>query len=355
MVVTELELNRGKETLYLSKGIHFGENKPRLIKDNDTLLDEFRRAGKILKTKSGNYIDSGKRIYEIMGINTREVFPGNSYQEVIMEMAAESVSEVLQYEDPNKIDFLIGTTTYPEVFDSQLPLKNNLSEALKKKLKLPEKIVCKDFYAGCPGVLWALNAIKQNEEIAMGKRFILFAAEAHTWNFDDPFHYFIFSEKSVAMGATYGKDIIILASNVEYDEENDGPISLPINPLFLPDYEFPVPISDKFRMQGTIVQRFIFEKAPEIIDKTINDAGLTIEDIDLILAHQGNGKSVAGLGKKYPGKVHYFADNGNAASGSALLTGKDAWEKGLIGPGSTIAIGSWGPKNSRGCTVGKLL
>lgn len=347
----------------LESRIHIGTNKTRQIETNENLLNDFEERGIEVKTRSGTRITDPEQITKILGIKQREIFPGSSYTDALLTIGTEAGRDALKDNDPEKVDILAASTTYFDpkgnLFDPNLPEKNNLAEALKKRLGLPKRVRCFDIHAACPGGVFLLNAIKQREEKAFGKE-ILFIFPERPKGFLNPNNLFdnaIFTNKGAALKIVYGEDLVILAANAEFDKSDDpGPIRLPIHPRFRSKYPYSVPTSTYFDMDGTGVHRFILEEGPEIIEATIAKAGLTIEDIEKVIIHQANGKSVAGIDRRFPpGKVHICAENGNAGVASVILAGKDALEKKQIGKGSKVVLASWGPKRSKACVVIEIL
>jgi 3-oxoacyl-[acyl-carrier-protein] synthase-3 len=105
-------------------------------------------------------------------------------------------------------------------------------------------------------------------------------------------------------------------------------------------------------MQGREVFKNAVRSMAEACDFALQQAGMTADDIDMLVPHQANVRIIAATAK-YAGldmdKVFVNVDRyGNMSSASIPVALDEAQEQGLIGPGSnvlTVAFGAgltWG-------------
>lgn len=103
---------------------------------------------------------------------------------------------------------------------------------------------------------------------------------------------------------------------------------------------------DTIWMAGSEVMKFAVRIMPEAAEKVINDAGLTIDDIDLVVPHQANIRIIDGAVKRLkvsPEKVYTNIHNhGNTSAASIPVALCEALEKGLIKRGDKVVIVGFG-------------
>jgi 3-oxoacyl-[acyl-carrier-protein] synthase-3 len=110
--------------------------------------------------------------------------------------------------------------------------------------------------------------------------------------------------------------------------------------------------SHYIRMQGREIFKNAVRSMAEACDVALQTAGLTADDVDLLVPHQANIRIIRATAK-YAGipmdKVFVNVDRyGNMSSATVPVALDEAQEQGLIGPGSnvlTVAFGAgltWG-------------
>lgn len=108
-------------------------------------------------------------------------------------------------------------------------------------------------------------------------------------------------------------------------------------------------------MNGRPVRDFAMEHVPVLFQRLVKDAGLTSDDIDLIITHQANYHLIHDLLKElgldrdrtYTTVQRY----GNTSGSGVVLALRDALDEGRIKPGDTIALVSFGAGMSMGGTI----
>lgn len=109
------------------------------------------------------------------------------------------------------------------------------------------------------------------------------------------------------------------------------------------------------RMNGKHVFKYAVEHLPETIEEVLKEAGLAVEDIDLLIPHQANlriNEAVAKkLGLAQEKCYHNIQRYGNTTAASIPMALHEALEEGRIQPGSVVVLAGLGA----GITWGAVL
>ena len=102
----------------------------------------------------------------------------------------------------------------------------------------------------------------------------------------------------------------------------------------------------KLRMQGQEVFKFAVRVLKQGLDTILEDAGLTIEDVDYVVCHQANKRIIEHVMKKYPGQEQKFymnIENYANTSGASIPIAIDEMRKqGLLQKGMKIVTVGFG-------------
>lgn len=108
-------------------------------------------------------------------------------------------------------------------------------------------------------------------------------------------------------------------------------------------------------MNGQEVYRFAVRRVPEIIEKALFQAELTVEDMDWLLLHQANQRILDAAAKrlKIPSEkvISNMANYGNTSAASIPLTLDTHVRSGEIKPGDVIASAGFGAGLSWGAAI----
>ena len=100
------------------------------------------------------------------------------------------------------------------------------------------------------------------------------------------------------------------------------------------------------RMNGKLVFRWATEKMPEVAQRALDQAGWTVDQVDLFVPHQANmriNQMVAQrLGIPEARTVHNISRYGNTTAATIPLGLSEAWKEGRCGPGSRILMAAFG-------------
>ena len=110
-----------------------------------------------------------------------------------------------------------------------------------------------------------------------------------------------------------------------------------------------------FKMEGREVKEFARSAVPEMVNKALRQAGLTISDVDRGIIHQGNVRLVENLGDSLGlprGKVHITGDIfGNTAAASVPMTLSKSHERSPIQRGEIVLLASVGGGMTAGAVI----
>ncbi len=102
----------------------------------------------------------------------------------------------------------------------------------------------------------------------------------------------------------------------------------------------------KLQMDGQEVFKFAVRVLKQGLDTILEDADLTIEDVDYVICHQANKRIVEHVMKKFPGQEHKFYVNihnyANTSGASIPIALDEMREKGLLTEGMKVALVGFG-------------
>ena len=108
-------------------------------------------------------------------------------------------------------------------------------------------------------------------------------------------------------------------------------------------------------MNGPEVYKFAVKKVPEVIEKTMFHAGITVDQIDWLVLHQANQRILDSVADrlKIPHEkvVSNLATYGNTSAGSIPLALNEAVRDGRIQPGHTIVLSGFGAGLTWGAVI----
>ncbi|WAC65353.1 ketoacyl-ACP synthase III [Agrococcus sp. SL85] len=97
-----------------------------------------------------------------------------------------------------------------------------------------------------------------------------------------------------------------------------------------------------FDIDGRALQRAFLALGPDLVTGLLDRAGLTMEDLDLVLMHQVAQPHLAPIAERLgvaEGRIHEtVVRHGNLASATLPVQLHQAQEAGLVGPGSTVLL-----------------
>jgi 3-oxoacyl-[acyl-carrier-protein] synthase-3 len=108
-------------------------------------------------------------------------------------------------------------------------------------------------------------------------------------------------------------------------------------------------------MNGKEVYRFAVQRVPEVIDKALFQANLSVEQVDWLLLHQANQRILTAVAERLhipPQKViGNLANYGNTSAASIPLALDEAVRQGQIQPNDIIAASGFGAGLTWGAAI----
>jgi 3-oxoacyl-[acyl-carrier-protein] synthase-3 len=108
-------------------------------------------------------------------------------------------------------------------------------------------------------------------------------------------------------------------------------------------------------MNGKEVYRFAVQKVPEVIEKVLFRANLSIDQVDWLVMHQANQRILDAVAERLHIPPHKVISNiakyGNTSAASIPLALDEAVREGKIKPGDTIATSGFGAGLTWGAAI----
>jgi 3-oxoacyl-[acyl-carrier-protein] synthase III len=250
------------------------------------------------------------------------------------------------------VDLTIASTSYP--------IGVNISEALNQQMGIDADNV--DIYAACSGVGRGFDYVRKYAKNGQG--IFIDASERHqkhVWDLreegsmqEDPgLSQLLLSDNAVAMYFVYGKDLTVLASDTKdlgHSEFITGPYD---RSILTGNYiEEPagtgVMYSDKLQQQGRGMLRLAHSAVPDLIAKTVREAGLKPDDIDAVITHQPSIHLLRTMRDRLatmgfaPEKFVIDIQDGNFSSASVLKAFYRAMREDRIRKGGKVVLATIG-------------
>jgi 3-oxoacyl-[acyl-carrier-protein] synthase-3 len=317
-----------------------GRYLPENVLTNDDLAQRMDTSDEWIRTRTG----IRERRIAPDGLTTADM--GAASARLAMESAGV---------EPREVDILILSTATP---DRWLPSTACDTQALLGC----DNAVAFDIMAACTGHLYSLSMAEGYLAAGRGEIALVIASEKMSAiiNWDDRAMAVLFGDGSgsAVLKRSNGSGRGILSSHLR----SDGNLG---NLLHRPGGGTIDPVSQSLldegrhlmRMEGRAIFKNAVRSMAEACDLALQKAGMTADNIDLLVPHQANIRIIEATAK-YAGipmdKVFVNVDRyGNMSSASVPVAFDEALEQGLIGPGSnvlTVAFGAgltWGAMTHR--------
>ena len=285
-------------------------------------------------------------IYSRTGIRQRRIA---NEQETTATMAFEAAARALAMADlhPSQVDLVIVATSTPEyIFPSTASRVQDYLGA--------HRAGAFDLSAACSGFVYALNMASQAITTGSVRNAVVVGSEtmSRVVDWTDRATCILFGDGAGAV-VLKGSEVPggLLAATMRSDGSGADLLSLPAV------YHNPVPtLGPEFLGNGhkdnTIVMhgRQIFRFASEVVQSSIEEvtkqANMTLDDIDLIIPHQANGRILEHVAKKLKIPLDKFYSNvewvGNTSAASIPIALCDAADAGRLRPDNNVIFIGFG-------------
>jgi 3-oxoacyl-[acyl-carrier-protein] synthase-3 len=278
---------------------------------------------------------SDEWIVERSGIRERHIVADGEYtSDLALKASQEAIANAGLV--PQDIDTIILSTTTPDlIFPSTAVI-------LQGKLNIVEKCFSFDIQAVCSGFVYALDLADSLIKTKKSKNVLVVSAETFSRILDwkDRTTCVLFGDGAgaVVLQATEEENKGIIYSEIASQSNIDvlrtnGGVSVGLDNVFI-------------TMQGREVFKTAVHKMCGSVNDCVEKLGITINDIDLIVAHQANQRILDAVESRLglvDGVFHSTIEkHGNTGSASIPLALHDAYKKGKVKNGDLVIFEALG-------------
>jgi 3-oxoacyl-[acyl-carrier-protein] synthase-3 len=296
-------------------------------------------------------------IYSRTGIVERRIA---GKQETTATMAFEAAARALTVADirPSQIDLIIVATSTPEyIFPSTACRVQDYLGA--------NRAGAFDLSAACTGFVYGLSTAAQAIATGSIRTAVVVGTEtmSRVTDWKDRATCILFGDGAGAV-VLKGSSIPggVMASTLRSDGSGGNLLSLPAvyhNPVpsLGPEYFHNGQGPGTIKMSGRQVFRFATQAISESVSEVLKKTDMTVDDIDLIIPHQANGRIIESAAKKLKVPADRFYINlsktGNTSAASIPLALCDAIGEGLLKPDDNVVFVGFGGGLTWGASVVK--
>lgn len=288
------------------------------------------------------------KIAKKTGIEERRITGEN---ELASDLAFEAAKKLFNEcnIDKNIIDFVLLCTQSPDYF---LPTTACI---LQKRLNLSTNCGALDFNLGCSGYIYGLALAKGLIMSGTANNVLLITAETYSKyiNSNDKSNKTLFGDAAAAtlISSQFGK---LEIGHITCGSDGGGAQNL-IVPNGAGRHHKDGSLNDYLYMNGSEIFKFTSEKVPQLVERLLNSANLTKDDITLFVFHQANRYMLDFIRKKIdiPSESFFYhlQKTGNTVSSTIPIALKEALEISKIAPQSNLLLAGFGVGYSWGAAI----
>lgn len=276
------------------------------------------------------------------GIRERHVLAGGETPSMLGATAAQNALECAGLA-ANDIDMIVVTTC---TGDRSVPATANY---LQHRLG-NDTAGAMDLNAGCSGYIYGLQTATSLVQTGVARRLLLVAAEGLTrfTDYEDRSTCVLFGDGAGALVLEATEQQLgCLSSRLLSDARFTELLTIPAGMAEQPASEFTISSRGHFlKMEGSEVFRRAVTGMADCAERAMADAGLSHDEIDLIIPHQANKRIIDATAKRLgapPERVVVNIDRyGNTSSATIPMALVEAVEEGRVEPGANILLVSFG-------------
>jgi 3-oxoacyl-[acyl-carrier-protein] synthase-3 len=264
-------------------------------------------------------------------------------------LAFEAAARALEVADlhPSQVELIIVATSTPEyIFPSTACRVQDYLGATKAGAF--------DLSAACSGFVYALSMASNAINSGMVRNAIVIGAEtmSRVLDWEDRGTCILFGDGAGAVVLRHS-DVPggVMASTLRSDGSGGDLLSLPAvyhnpMPMLGPEYLHNGHKKNTIEMNGRQVFRFATSVVSDSIEQVLKQAGLTLNDISLIVPHQANVRIIEAAAKKLKVPADKFFINleraGNTSAASIPIALCEAVDNGLLKPDDNVVFVGFG-------------
>ena len=281
-------------------------------------------------------------IQKMTGIKERRIAAEN---EATSDLAYNAAVKALESSNTKaeEIDLIVVATMTPDYF---IP---SVAAILQKRLGAHHAAAF-DLGAACSGFVYGLEAGGNFIATGMYKKVLVIGAEVFSriLDWEDRNTCVLFGDGAAAavLGEVeegYG----LIGSHLGADGDLDEVLIIPAGGSRTPATHETVDNKSHYvKMKGPEVFKFAVKTMPGAVEKVLENTGISIDELELIVPHQANMRIINAAAKKLGFPAEKFVINldryGNTSAASVGLALGEALEKGMIKKGDNIALVGFG-------------
>jgi 3-oxoacyl-[acyl-carrier-protein] synthase III len=255
---------------------------------------------------------------------------------------------------PEDLDLiLLATSTPDDLFGSACQVQAQLGAT---------NAVAFDLTAACSGFVFGLVTAAQYIRTGVYKNVLLIGADILSrWvDWQDRRTCVLFGDGAGAVVLQADKSDRLLGFALKSDGTQNHHLNLAYagaSQELLPDINITKGTYQPITMNGKEVYRFAVQKVPEIIDKALFQANLSVDQIDWLLLHQANQRIIDAVAQRLNIPEHKVISNlaqyGNTSAASIPLALDEAVRQGKIKPNDIVAASGFGAGLTWGAAIFK--
>lgn len=301
------------------------------------------------------YETSDEWIYTRTGIKERRLVSGD---ETAIDLGIEAARNAIEKSGfkAEEIDLVIAASSAPP------QLYPAIACHIQAALNIPDYAPAFDITAACSGLIYGLQIARAFIGSGLYKKILIVATDNNSRlvDWEDRSVSILFGDGAGAMVVTEAEDGVddILALDIRADGSIGEYIYMDMPGKTCPLVE---PNSQKdchIKMNGKEVYKFVVKVLPQYIDKCLEEAGMTPEDVDYLIPHQANQRIIEAMQQRlqYPDEkvisnIKYY---GNTSAASVPIALAEGVEKGNIKLGTTAILCGFGAGMTWGAAIVRL-
>ncbi|PZO22072.1 MAG: 3-oxoacyl-ACP synthase [Leptolyngbya foveolarum] len=286
------------------------------------------------------------------GIRQRHIAnPGDSIRSLGGEAAANAIAQANL--TPTDVDLIILATSTPDdLFGSACQIQHEIGAS---------RAIAFDITAACSGFVFALVTASQFIRTGAYKTVVVVGADLLSRLTD-------WSDRRTCVLFGDGAGAIVLQRSessdnlLSFEMHSDGTLNDCLNASYQHES---TPLTENVTVQkgsfnpvtmnGREVYRFAVNRVPEVLEKSLFHANLTVDDIDWLILHQANQRILDAVAKRLKISsdrvVSNMAEHGNTDAASIPIA-LDEWVRsGKIKTGDVLALSGFGAGLSWGAAI----
>ncbi|MEH2065071.1 MAG: beta-ketoacyl-ACP synthase 3 [Nostoc sp.] len=255
---------------------------------------------------------------------------------------------------PEDLDLiLLATSTPDDLFGSACQVQAQLGAT---------NAVAFDLTAACSGFVFGLVTAAQYIRTGVYKNVLLIGADILSrWvDWQDRGTCVLFGDGAGAVVLQAAKSDRLLGFALKSDGTQNHHLNLAYRGAsqeLLPGVNITKGTYQPITMNGKEVYRFAVQKVPEIIDKALFQANLSVDQIDWLVLHQANQRIIDAVAQRLNIPEHKVISNlaqyGNTSAASIPLALDEAVRQGKIKPNDIVAASGFGAGLTWGAAIFK--